>query len=476
MPLIVLPDISPRIVTGRKDAVTNGFANGRHCKGYVDAELGADGGERQPQMRCRQDLSQRIAVVAVGDHAGILAPGQNPRIRRGRPVAVEDQSRPAFTDTVVADLEQRLAADEVSLVEPDPAIEADMERRAALVHVDAMRRIGLFEPEREHGKDAIRLQAEIAANAHQHVPDGGRFVGGHEQLEAEFAGDAGARDQHLRLADAPGGERPAPQPVEICIRNKRLEEFARARALYGREGDGRCDVGDIGPAPGRVMLQPGQHLQAIDRASHQHEVLGRQPKHGEVVHDAAIVAADGGIAHLAGLHGGGVVDNDVVDQRLGVRPLDVHLAHRAEVLDTDIAAGVQVFVGNAGIVFGRDEIAADPAHMGAQPDNAAVERGSPLSHRNLHRLPMEKYGLLHSRRRRKRHALHRSRRGSSDSLVQSARTLRFPGNKTFAEFRHNYYGRAVYRRHGAFIDHGMTLIYSSRGCYWGGNPWDSLSS
>ncbi len=37
MPLIVLPDISPRIVTGRKDAVTNGFANGRHCKGGVVA-------------------------------------------------------------------------------------------------------------------------------------------------------------------------------------------------------------------------------------------------------------------------------------------------------------------------------------------------------------------------------------------------------------------------------------------------------
>ena len=95
-------------------------------------------------------------------------------------------------------LEQRVAADEIALVELDDPAEVGFERRNRGVDLVAVERHFGFQAQRVARAQAAGLDAEFRAGVHHLVPDALGLAGRDVDLEAVLAGVAGVRDARRR--------------------------------------------------------------------------------------------------------------------------------------------------------------------------------------------------------------------------------------------------------------------------------------
>src|SRR4030095_7689832 len=124
-------------------------------------------------LRCAGLRAAERALLGGGD----LADAPNPRVAGRRYFTAEQQPNPAPVDTALLHAQQRLAPDEIALVESDPAIQPHMERRVIFADVIPIQREGFLQPQRVHGRDAIRPQPEIAPGAQQELPQRAGLLG-----------------------------------------------------------------------------------------------------------------------------------------------------------------------------------------------------------------------------------------------------------------------------------------------------------
>src|SRR5690606_9789593 len=79
---------------------------------------------------------------------------------------------------------------------------------------------------------------------------------------------------------------------------------------------------------------------------------------GDVVENSAVFVTHGRVAHLTGVHIEDVVDQQPVNEPFGSRPLDIYFAHRRQVLQADVGAGVDVLLDRGGVGQGQRVVAA----------------------------------------------------------------------------------------------------------------------
>ena len=94
---------------------------------------------------------------------GDIGDAVDPGARGSGDLALQGQADPAPLEATFLDPQQGLAADEVALVEPDPATETHVEGGILLAYVGAVERKTLLDAQGLHGLQAVGLQVEPSA-------------------------------------------------------------------------------------------------------------------------------------------------------------------------------------------------------------------------------------------------------------------------------------------------------------------------
>ncbi len=203
------------------------------------------------------------------------------------------------------------------------------------------------------GVEAERLEAvRLARRPHrvEHRPGVARVA---EDLVAELAGEAGARDDDRRAVEGADAADREAEPAELLERGLRrrgpddlLQDVAALRALHG-------DVVQLvrrGAHPGlqaellRLLAHPdARQVAAADPA----EIVLAEPEDGAVVDHAAVLVGDGGVDDLADRELLHVAGDAGLDQLLRVRPRHLVLAQGREVHDGGVAPAGPVFLDRA---------------------------------------------------------------------------------------------------------------------------------
>ena len=162
-----------------------------------------------------------------------------------------------------------------------------------------------------------------AADPEEGIPDACRLIGGHKEFEPQLACDTSARNHDARALNVTMGKRPAFQFGKVRVFDQALKQHAGLRPLDRRESYRGGDVCDIGAAPRGMLHRPGADLQPISRSGDDQKMLRSKAEHRQIIHDATIRRADTGIARLARGHARGIVDDQVINQSLGIRAFDI---------------------------------------------------------------------------------------------------------------------------------------------------------
>src|SRR3712207_3103616 len=91
-------------------------------------------------------------------------------------LAIEGEPNPALLQAPLLNPKEGFAADEVTLVEPDPTVEAHVEGRVFLAYVRTVEGQGLLDPQRLHGLHTICPQLELPAGLEDVLPEFSRLV------------------------------------------------------------------------------------------------------------------------------------------------------------------------------------------------------------------------------------------------------------------------------------------------------------
>ena len=274
-----------------------------------------------------------------------------------------------------------VAADEVAFIELEPAREAGFEDVDVLRDFVAVEAHAGFEAEGVARAEAAGANAELCARVEESVPHvhGGGLVGRDVELEAVFAGIAGAGDDHIGDAGncAPG------EPVifdggEIEL-GELGESLERARALQGelRVVGGVVAQMNAGKAA-NLAVDPGEVFILGAGVDDQQIVVGAEAVDEDVVDEGARGCEQRGVVRLAIFELRGVVHGDVLDggERAGAAELD--FAHVADVEEADAGAHGHVLGNKAAAgawVFDRHVPAAEVDHFGFEGAMRGVECG-----------------------------------------------------------------------------------------------------
>ena len=280
-------------------------------------------------------------------------------------------------------LDERVLADEVLVdVECHGEADAGLERVDLVVELVAGEDQARLDAEHVKRVEPERDQALRRARRHHRVPHGLAVVGVAEDLVAELAAVAGARDDER---DAVVGADPADEeaePLELLeLRLGRgrpdelLQDLAAQRPLdrdvvqlVGRRLDPHAQaalVGDLLEVHARVRV-------AADEA----EVVVGHAEDRRVVDHAAGLVADRGVDDLADREPARVARDRRLDERLGVRAQHLPLAQRREVHDDGLLAARPVLLDRALVgEAGRKPVAAVLGDVAGQLRPAGVEGG-----------------------------------------------------------------------------------------------------
>ncbi|CAM5645346.1 hypothetical protein SAURM35S_07265 [Streptomyces aurantiogriseus] len=337
-------------------------------------------GVRGVDVRHGDRLAQRGGGGAGGDLADHLAAGDD-RVPGARDTAAlgdqadEDARRVALGP--LGGLGEGRAPHEVALLlelhhPAEPGVEGGQPGRQ-LVPVQRHARL---QAQRVPAGQAAGDQADALAGLGQGLPQLHRVLRLHEQLEAVLTGVAGARDQRRDPGDGAGQPGVVLQTVEVGVGEGRED----ARGLGTLDGDQRVVVPvvtHLGVEAGRTLGQRVQHDLRVGGVGDD-QVLGGlglgEPVDDQVVQDAAVGAADHGVAGAADADGGDVADEREVQEGRRLRPGHGDLAHVGEVEQPGLRPHGVVLVALGAVAQGHVP-AGEVGHRRAERTMQGVEGG-----------------------------------------------------------------------------------------------------
>ena len=302
---------------------------------------------------------------------------------RGRLVALElEPDELALRVRLARD--QRLLAEEVAVgVERDREADPGLERVDLVVELVAGEDQPRLDPHHVERVEAERLEPVRRAGRHDRVPHRrgvGRVA---EDLVAELAAVARARDDDrdaAEVADPPDEEA---EPLELLqlrlVRGRPddlLEDLAARRPLDGdvvQLVGRRLDPDALEPEPVGELLEV--HA-VVGVAADEAVVVGAEPEHGRVVDHPAGLVAHGRVDDLAVAQPRDVARHRVLDERPRVGPEDLPLAQGGEVHDRRLLAAGPV-LGDGALVgeAGGQPVAAVLGDVAGERGPALVEAG-----------------------------------------------------------------------------------------------------
>ena len=211
--------------------------------------------------------------------------------------------------------QQGVAADEVAFIELEPAREAGFEDINIFRDFVAVEAHAGFEAEGVARAQAAGADAELRARVEQRVPrvGGGGFVGRNVELEAVFAGVAGAGDDHIwNAGDCAPGEPVVFDGGEIEF-GQFGESLKRVRALQGELRVVGGVVPQVNPRPtANLAVDPGEVFILGARVDNEQIVVGAEAVHEDVVDEGARGREQGGVVRLAILKLRDIVHGDLL--------------------------------------------------------------------------------------------------------------------------------------------------------------------
>src|SRR6266550_4732164 len=129
-------------------------------------------------------------------------------------VSLNRQARERTADALLALAQQRIATEEVTLVEADEALEARLEGRVVGRDVDAPQTVGLLEPQRVERAVAEVHEPQRLAGFEQEVVQDALVLERMVELEAELAHVRHAQREHGGGADS---QTPRAKERERCL-------------------------------------------------------------------------------------------------------------------------------------------------------------------------------------------------------------------------------------------------------------------
>ena len=206
----------------------------------------------------------------------------------------------------------------------------------------------------------------------QGVPDGGGGSRGNIEFETVFPGVPGTADHALRVCHRAFGEAVVPHRIQVHFGEGR-EDLLTGRALQRDQGNVVGVVRDLDIEPGRVISHPRPVLFPVACVHDENEVVGEAVDQ-KVVEDAPIFVAEGRVLCAARHDARRVVDRQVLDQRLRLRPTHGELAHVGHVEKACGSPDSGMFRADAARVLDRHLVAREGHHPGTQRGVNVVER------------------------------------------------------------------------------------------------------
>ena len=233
----------------------------------------------------------------------------------------------------------------VAFVELEPAVETGFEDVDLLRDFVAVEAHARLKPQGVARAEAAGANAEVFSSFEQRVPHlhGGGFVRRDVDLEAVFAGVAGARDEDVGNA----GDCSPREPVildrgEIDL-GELGERFKRARALQRELRVVGRVVGEVNAGPAAdLLLDPGVVLVGGAGVDDEQVVVVAEAVDENVVDECALGREQRGVVGLVVGEARGVVHGDVLDGGESAGAAKLNFAHVRHVKEADGGADGEV--------------------------------------------------------------------------------------------------------------------------------------
>ncbi len=272
--------------------------------------------------------------------------------------------------------QQRLATNELRLVQIDENRETGFKRRMGGREVGAIERVTHFKAQGIACAEAARLDAILGTALEDAVPLRRGFRGGKKQLKTLLAGVPGARDDEL---DALSGDLPNLVAARSRCAEQLVEKPGSLRALEGDTNKIGATIGQLdGLDAGRARIEPSG-IQEKSSSTFEALTMSRNslvPKavNDEIIDDPAVVIEEESVMAMARREACDVVGQQSVKPRSGSRAAGDELPHMGNIEEAGIAPDSEVLIDNAA-VLDRHEPVAKFDHLRAEAKVFLVERG-----------------------------------------------------------------------------------------------------
>ena len=225
--------------------------------------------------------------------------------------------------------DERVFADELLFAQFDAEIKAGFERRDGRVHLVAVQRHGRFQAQRVAGAQAAGDAAEFLAGLAQRAPHGRRVGCGGVDLVAQLAGVAGAGNHAFDAVDLGRFHGGVVLLGNLLGGQQPRDDLGRLGALQRNLRHVLGDVVELGVGQD-VLRQVFEVLGAVGGVDHHQVRFLAELVDDQVIHAAAVLVAQHGIAHAPDGHVGEVVGEHVVQgcERAGAAHREfAHVGH-----------------------------------------------------------------------------------------------------------------------------------------------------
>ena len=328
-------------------------------------DLGAQRGIGDVHAAKGNVLLQDRGAGGAGDRADLGAADMDAIALPRRLIAVELEADELIAGMLLA-AEHRLAADELLIT-----LESDGEADARLEGIDLVGELiagedePRLDPQHIQGLEAQRHDALGLARLEDRIPDGGRVLGMAEDLVAQLAGIAGARDHDgdpVVIADPPDGEMEPLDLGQARPGRRRPDDALQHLAALGPLHRDIAELVRRGFDPGletagrRLVAQP---FAGVFVAGDEAIAVGAHAEGHRIVDHPAALVAERRIGRLPFRQPAHVAGAGQLHQRLGIGPQHLELAQGREVgRNHPFAAGVILVHGAVVVELGWQPVAA----------------------------------------------------------------------------------------------------------------------
>ena len=252
-------------------------------------------------------------------------------------------------NTLVARLKQRIARGVALSVRIHEAAKPRLIRICLVVHIVAVQQQARLQPQH-----IARAQpASGGALVHKQPPYARRFRCRQDDLEAVFAGVAGARQQRIHAVDPRlyGGEWADGRNIAGCCA---AQHRRRLRTLVGNHSGVSGDVSDADIVGLRIQARkPIHHGGGVGGVGYEQKALIAAPIHDAVVYDAARCVAYHIVARPPDTQFGGVDAERAVQQGRRAPAAYVQASHMGHVEQPGVVSHGARLLQNASVLNGH---------------------------------------------------------------------------------------------------------------------------